>query len=886
MSKASTVYLGLFAVLVVGLWLILSFGSLLTAPTDLSGDWELISTQSQSPAGEMSIEQSGRFVQLTFDKGPQLDLRMVEHRADDAKNARPAWIVLKGDNWTITFEGTADPHEYQVIAQGPNPGHWKARQIEAIVPAQPAVGTTSQPSSRPVPPASPPAGQGGKGGHAILTLLVQVALILGLSRLMGVVFTRIGQPQVMGEMIAGIMLGPSLFGLLAPGLWGHIFPAQSVALLNLLSQVGVIFFLFLIGLELDPKLIRNRGQAALVISHASIVTPLLLGSILAMYLYPRIFNNTPQMRFTPVALFMGAAMSITAFPVLARILTERNIHKTKMGAIAITCAAVDDVTAWCMLAVVVGYARAEGWQPAMVTAGLSVVYVLVMFFVIRPFLKRLEIVYDRRGRLTQNIVAIIFLLILASSYTTEKIGIHALFGAFLMGAIMPKGTHFVRTLSEKLEDYTVVFLLPLFFAYTGLKTQIGLLNNTALWVDTALIIAVACLGKFGGSALAARSSGLGWRESSAIGILMNTRGLMELVILNIGRELGVMTDAAFAMMVIMALVTTALTSPLLNWIYPERLFRDPNATTRDKNQKPKSTYSVLIPVSLPRSGRPLAQLASMIGGAGTPDGGGGAAAGGGGSITGLYLRRPVDHDAYRSGLDEAGEPPEHGPLEPLMDEARARQVPVEPISFISRDVAQDIASVAAERGSNLILMGFHKPVIGRTILGGTVHRVLTDANTDVAIFVDRGLREVHSILVPYMGSLHDRFALELAARIGRNAKAAVTVLHVVSPGHPQRVQGAQQMMERVINDPTQPVALTFEMVESDAPVDVVLKRAKNFDLLVIGVAEQWGLESHLFGWKSERIARDCPTSLVLVRKYLGDPPQRVSDGPETTSGDS
>ncbi|MCC7350518.1 MAG: cation:proton antiporter [Phycisphaerales bacterium] len=877
MSKASTVYLGLFALLVVGLWLILSFGSKLAAPTDLSGDWELIPSQSHAPARVMSIEQSGRYVQLTLDKNPPLSLQMVEFQ--------PNRIVIKDEHWTFTFEPIAEANEYQVIATGPQPGQWKAKRIEIEAIPKPAAVATSQPASQPIAATPPAAGQGGQSskGHAILILLVQVALILGLSRLMGVLFNRIGQPQVMGEMLAGIMLGPSLFGLLAPAVWGHIFPPNSVALLNLLSQVGVIFFLFLIGLELDPKLIRNRGQAALVISHASIVAPLLLGALLTMYLYPRIFNNIPTMRFTPVALFMGAAMSITAFPVLARILTERNIHKTKMGAIAITCAAVDDVTAWCMLALVVGYARAEGWAPAMVTAGLSVVYVLVMFFVIKPFLKRLEIVYDRRGRLTQNIVAIIFLLILASAYATERIGIHALFGAFLMGAIMPKGTHFVRSLSEKLEDYTVVFLLPLFFAYTGLKTQIGLLNNSALWIDTLLIIAVACLGKFGGSALAARSCGLAWRESSAIGILMNTRGLMELVILNIGRELGVMSDAAFAMMVIMALVTTALTSPLLNWIFPERLFLDPNALAKTRDQKPKSTYSILIPVSLPRSGKPLAQLASMIGGTPAADGSAGA---GGGSITGLYLRRPVDHDAYRSGLDVAAEPPEQGPLEPLLDEARARQIPVEPVSFISRDVAEDIAAVAGEKGSNLVLMGFHKPVIGRTILGGTVHRVLTNAQTDVAIFVDRGMREIHTILVPYMGSFHDRFALDLSARIGRNAKATITVLHIVPPNHPQRQHEAQKAMDRVINDPTQPVALTFEMVESNVPVEVVLKRAKSFDLVVIGVAEQWGLESHLFGWKSEKIARDCPTSLLIVRKHLDEPSNPVSGDDKTTSGNS
>jgi Kef-type K+ transport system membrane component KefB len=225
--------------------------------------------------------------------------------------------------------------------------------------------------------------------------------------------------------------------------------------------------------------------------------------------------------------------------VLARILTERNLHKTKVGAVTITCAAVDDVTAWCMLAFVVAIARATGVRPAINTAFLSVAYVLLMFFVVRPFLRRLQAFYERQSRLSQNVVAVIFLLVLISAYTTERIGIHALFGAFLMGAVMPKGTQFVRHLSEKLEDYTVVFLLPIFFAYTGLKTQINLLNHTELWLITLIVIVVACLGKFGGSTLAARACGLDWRESTAIGILMNTRGLMELVILNIGRELGV-----------------------------------------------------------------------------------------------------------------------------------------------------------------------------------------------------------------------------------------------------------------------------------------------------------------------------------------------------------
>ncbi|MGH7214264.1 MAG: cation:proton antiporter, partial [Tepidisphaeraceae bacterium] len=544
----------------------------------------------------------------------------------------------------------------------------------------------------------------------ILILLLQIALVLALSRAMGVLFARLRQPQVMGEMVAGIMLGPSLLGWLAPGVSAQLFPPESIQYLNILSQVGVIFFLFLIGLELDPKLIRNRGHAAVVISHVSIIAPFLLGAALALYLYPRLFNAAPHMRFTAVALFMGAAMSITAFPVLARILTERNLHKTKVGAITITCAAVDDVSAWCMLAFVVAVARAQGLESAVMTAIASAAYVVVMFFVIRPFLGRLQAVYDRQGRLSQNVVAAIFLLVLASAFTTELIGIHALFGAFLMGAIMPKGTQFVRHVSEKLEDFTVVFLLPIFFAYTGLKTHIGLINNTELWVDTLLIIAVACLGKFGGSTIAARACGLGWREASAIGTLMNTRGLMELVILNIGQELGVITDAVFAMMVIMALVTTALTTPVLSLVYPARLFVEEKAKAVIKVAG--KAFSVLIPIANPRSGGPLLRLADML-----------VDAASGQRIFALHLRRPVEHEAYRAGLDESADNETAPAMKALLEQPHS--APVEPISFVSSDVPADIVQVAQAWNVDLILMGFHKPVFSHTILGGTVHRILS-----------------------------------------------------------------------------------------------------------------------------------------------------------------
>ena len=685
--------------------------------------------------------------------------------------------------------------------------------------------------------------------HLLLLLFVQICVIVALSRVVGWLFLRIGQPKVVGEMVAGIMLGPSLLGWLAPSFAAGLFPSASMPYLGFLSQLGVICFLFLVGLELNPKLLRDRGHAAVMISHMSIIAPFLLGAALTLYLFPRLFQATPAMSFRAVALFMGAAMSITAFPVLARILTERNLHKTNVGAVAITCAAIDDVTAWCMLAFVVAFARFEGVHKAVVTAVLAVVYVLAMFFIVRPFARRLESLHERQGRLSQGVMAIILLLALASACVTEWIGIHALFGAFLMGAMMPKGTRFVREISEKIEDYTVILLLPIFFAYSGLRTQIGLLNTPALWFDAGLITLVACLGKFGGSSLAARVCGLSWRDASAIGILMNTRGLMELVILNIGKDLGVISEAVFAMMILMALVTTSLTQPVLNLIYPTRLIMAQVAARRRKG-----ALSVLVPVAAPQSAAALARVAGAMLGGETP----------GGSLLALHLLRPVEHDAFQSAAGEASSLRNEA-IDLFQNQMRTQQVRFETISFPSVDIPHDIVATATARDVDLVLMGFHKPVFGRALLGGTVHHIMSDCPCDVAVFVDRGFRTASKVLVPYAGGQHDRLALDLAARIARTSGAVVTILYVAPPSTTSgaRAQAARDAVNQVFPS-TAPAE--FKSVEDASPVAVVLREAAQFDLVIIGVSEEWGLESRLFGWRPERIARDCPTSLLIVRK--------------------
>lgn len=405
--------------------------------------------------------------------------------------------------------------------------------------------------------------------HPLGLLILQIIVIISAAKLCGLVFARLKQPAVIGEMLAGIMLGPSLLGLVAPDVKGFLFPASSLGILQMLSQIGVILFMFLVGLELDLSSLRKRAQAAVVVSHASIVVPFFLGAVFSLLLYSTLTSAdfTPsQISFTAFSLFMGTAMSVTAFPVLARIIEERGLTGSHLGMTAIACAAVDDVTAWCILAVVVAIAKAQGMGGALLTITLAVAFIAAMLLLAKPRLATFvegELPSEKHKK---NRVVAVLVFVLASALFTEVIGIHALFGAFLAGAVMPPHAPLSRVLKERIETFASVFLLPLFFAFTGLRTQIGLLDGWESWALCGLVIAVATAGKFGGSTLAARWSGLRWSDSAAIGALMNTRGLMELIALNIGYDLGILSPRIFTMMVIMALVTTFMTGPLLSWI--------------------------------------------------------------------------------------------------------------------------------------------------------------------------------------------------------------------------------------------------------------------------------------------------------------------------------
>ncbi len=414
------------------------------------------------------------------------------------------------------------------------------------------------------------------GEHAgqLAHVLLALAVITALARLMGGFVNRfLRQPPVIGEILAGLMLGPSLLGSVWPEGYQFLLPSDVAPFLGVISKVGVVLFMFLVGLELDPRLLRGSAHSTIAVSHASIFVPFLMGAGLALWLYP--VYATSAVSFTSFSLFLGVSLSVTAFPVLARILRDRRAQRTRLGATALACAAIDDVSAWTLLAIVAGIATAQ-LSGAAWTVLYVALYVLVMLFAVGPLLKRFFVEREqaREGPLSHSALATVFVSLLLSAVATEAIGIHALFGAFLLGAVLPHDGRLAEQIRAKLEDVVLVLFLPSFFVFTGMRTSIDLLGDSRDWLFCLAIIGVATLGKFGGSFVAARIAGMGWRHSAALGILMNTRGLMELIVLNLGLDLGVITPTVFTMMVFMALATTFMTTPLLDLLLGRRGFAD------------------------------------------------------------------------------------------------------------------------------------------------------------------------------------------------------------------------------------------------------------------------------------------------------------------------
>jgi Kef-type K+ transport system membrane component KefB len=397
-----------------------------------------------------------------------------------------------------------------------------------------------------------------EGGDLLARLLVSLVAVNLTGRLIGVAFAHKRQPRVIGEILAGVLLGPSLLGAVFPDLTAYLFPPRVLGPLGLVGQLGVILYMFLVGAELDGRALRTRVPAAIAISHASIVVPFVLGCVLAFGLYR--FEAPPGVPFLPFAMFLGVAMAVTAFPVLARVLKDRGLDRTPLGTMALSVAAVDDVTAWMLLAGALATAQSHVSR-ALTIPALTAVYVAAMFLIVRPLLAEF---LRAAGRSREGAIAAALLHLLASAMITEAIGIHAVFGAFVAGLTMPADSVLTRDLGLRVESLTTAVLLPSFFAVSGLRTEIAQIGTAGGWVVCALVVFVASAGKFGGTYVVARRAGLAVSTAAPLGILMNTRGLMELVVLNVGLDAGIISIRLFTMMVLMAVITTISAGPLLN----------------------------------------------------------------------------------------------------------------------------------------------------------------------------------------------------------------------------------------------------------------------------------------------------------------------------------
>ena len=625
--------------------------------------------------------------------------------------------------------------------------------------------------------------------HPLALLLAQIVIIIFVARILGWIFKKIGQPSVIGEIIAGIVLGPSLLGLYFPQFSSFLFPVESLGNLQFLSQIGLILFMFMVGMELDLKVLKSKAHDAIVISHASIIIPFALGMGLAFFIYQ---SFAPEgVRFLSFGLFIGISMSITAFPVLARIVQERGMHKTKLGAIVITSAAADDITAWCLLAAVIAIVKAGSFISSLYTILIAVGYVFVMIKFVRPFLKRVADLHPSRETLSKQVVAIFFLTLILSAYATEIIGIHALFGAFIAGTIMPDKKKFRNIFIEKVEDVALVLLLPLFFVYTGLRTEIGLINDPALWKVTGIIILVAVVGKFLGGALTAKFVGQNWHDSLVIGALMNTRGLMELVVLNIGYDLGILEPQIFAMMVIMALATTFMTGPALHFL--EKLFKQKD-NNHFSNISDISKFKILVSFANPQKGKSLLRLANAFVKNNSSNS----------MVTAVHLS--PNSELKQINLDEY----EHETFAPIIEESKELNLKITTLFKVSGSIYNDISDYANKGNYDLLLIGLGQSIhegslLGR-ILGFTTHiidpetivntvtgkeklferslfedstrQILLKSRVPVGIFIDKGLKNFDTVFIPMMDS-SDEFLIKFAQKLINNSQTQITICNMI-----------------------------------------------------------------------------------------------------------
>ena len=694
--------------------------------------------------------------------------------------------------------------------------------------------------------------------------LAVVAVMLA-ARLAGAAAVRLRQPRVMGEVAAGILLGPTAFGALAPDAQAALFPPDVIPYIGVAANLGLIFYMFLVGLELDVGQLRGRLTQTAAISNTGVAIPMMAGLLVAVPTYRLV---GPDMGFTAFALFMGVAMSITAFPVLARILAERRMLKRPLGALALASAAIDDISAWVLIAVATAVAVAGSATEVVRTIALAVVFCAVMFLAVRRVLARMSAAYDEAGRVPATWITAILAGVLLSAYATEQIGIALIFGAFVMGAVMPRHADLTEDVTRRMEDFIVLLLLPLFFAFTGLRTNVLLLDRPELLGLTLALILVAIGCKFGGTLLASRVTGLGWRESAVLGSLMNTRGLTELIVLNLALEKGVISDALFASLVLMALVTTFMTGPLLNVLDPDNDF---GAPVRDQLDEARRETEEITPIVLPERSilvapqsdaatRQLVALAEPLARSKPPR-----------ELILVRLVPPPSAAEVRGALQT--ESRSQAAASTRMHELRSslleRGVPVRAVAFTSGDPGADLLRMVEQEDVDLLLLDGRRPLLGGGVPRGGVGAALERAPCDVAVLVARegvaiALGPERPLIVPFGGQEHDWAALELAAWLSSATGAPLRLLGAAGQTDegrdPGRLLGnASLLVQRFVGVAAEP--LTVEGGRAG-----VLAASAQAGLLLIGLSDRWRQEG--LGATRAEIARAAPAPVLFVRRGI------------------
>lgn len=641
-------------------------------------------------------------------------------------------------------------------------------------------------------------------------LLLQIITILLVCRLFGWLFQKIGQPTVIGEIVAGIVLGPSVLGHLLPGVSVFLFPPDSLGNITILSQFGLILFMFAIGMELDIAEVRKKLKETILISHTSTIVPFFLGMLTAYHVYESYAHKgTPFLSF---ALFIGIAMSITAFPVLARIIQEKGLTKTHLGTISLASAANGDITAWCLLAVVIAIAQAGSMLSAIYNILFSVLYIAFMFFAVRPFLKMIGHIYHNKEVIDKALVALMFLLLIVSSYFTEILGLHALFGAFIAGVVMPANVKFRKIMTEKVEDVSLALFLPLFFVSTGLRTEIGLLNTPELWTMCGIFTLMAILGKFGGAMFSARFVGESWKNSLYIGALMNTRGLMELVVLTIGYEMKILPPSIFVMLVIMTLVTTFMTTPLVSLI--TFCFRAHHKLIKYKtaHQGTTGTFKVLLSFGRAGNGQIMLDVAYQMFSRGKNKL----------DLTALHLTVGSDvNPLHTDNFEEVS-------FGPIRYGAKKLGIQIKTRYEISSNAGQDICDIVNTEGYDFLLVGsgismsdspddiaatkyrtsFYNRYFRRfkapeswfypgALLKDKTKMFIERSNCDVGVFINRNFVKASNVIV-IIGSEEELFLLDYTTTLLKSTHGSVGIVNKTSsttPGHEHLANAIQTFID-------------------------------------------------------------------------------------------